>query len=306
MVDFIFAVDDAERWHRENLERNPAHYAGIARILGASPVARLQRRFGAGLYYNTLVPMASPYEGRLMKYGVISEDDLVSDLVEWDTLYTSGRMHKPVAVLKSSDKVAEAARQNLHSALHAASLLLPHEFSSDELFMKIAGLSYSGDFRMTVGENPAKVRNIVSNNAAEFWRLYEPIWNASGVMEYDTNAARFRQDVSAEGRSLACSNLPIAIQHQAIALYNRTHSTDPVHQGIWYASGRHDPRSPALPMCIHAALAAVVARYAASQSIKGFATAGAAKSVRYVSEKLAKYSAAGGWSKLLGRAGIAI
>lgn len=31
-----------------------------------------------------------------IKYGVITVDELCKDLIEWETLYCSGRMHKPV------------------------------------------------------------------------------------------------------------------------------------------------------------------------------------------------------------------
>jgi translocator assembly and maintenance protein 41 len=27
MIDLVFAVDDAEAWHKENLTRNPHHYS---------------------------------------------------------------------------------------------------------------------------------------------------------------------------------------------------------------------------------------------------------------------------------------
>lgn len=39
-------------------------------------------------------------------------------------------------------------------------------------FQRIAGISYLGDFRMTFGENPKKVRNIVDGNFSAFQQLY--------------------------------------------------------------------------------------------------------------------------------------
>jgi translocator assembly and maintenance protein 41 len=27
MIDLVFAVDDAEAWHKENLKSNPGHYS---------------------------------------------------------------------------------------------------------------------------------------------------------------------------------------------------------------------------------------------------------------------------------------
>lgn len=40
------------------------------------------------------------------------------------------------------------------------------------LGQRIAGISYLGDFRMTFGENPKKVRNIVDGNFDAFREIY--------------------------------------------------------------------------------------------------------------------------------------
>ena len=53
MLDLIFVVDDTEAWHRKNLAMNSHHYSFV-RCIGADTIAKIQR-FGAGVYYNTLV-----------------------------------------------------------------------------------------------------------------------------------------------------------------------------------------------------------------------------------------------------------
>ncbi|RUP43553.1 mitochondrial matrix Mmp37-domain-containing protein [Jimgerdemannia flammicorona] len=91
MTDFIFGVSHPQHWHSLNLQHNRAHYSFVG-ALGSRAVAMLQENVGAGVYFNPYVKV----NGMNIKYGVISVDKLCKDLLDWETLYVAGRMHKPV------------------------------------------------------------------------------------------------------------------------------------------------------------------------------------------------------------------
>ncbi|NXX58085.1 TAM41 protein, partial [Scopus umbretta] len=171
MLDFVFAVDDSVTWHMMNLLKNRNHYSFL-KVFGPKQISSVQS-YGAGIYYNTLVPC----NGRMIKYGVINTDTLIDDLLHWKTLYVAGRLQKPVKILTQNEnsKLQGALVSNLKSAVTAAFLMLPESFSEEDLYMQIAGLSYSGDFRMVIGEDRSKVQNIVKPNVPHFQKLYSNI-----------------------------------------------------------------------------------------------------------------------------------
>ncbi|ETO22084.1 hypothetical protein RFI_15118 [Reticulomyxa filosa] len=57
MIDFIFVVDDAYKWHHQNMIKNPSHYSPLSRFLGALFVAHVQSSYGGKIFYNTLIPI---------------------------------------------------------------------------------------------------------------------------------------------------------------------------------------------------------------------------------------------------------
>ena len=98
----------------------------------------------------------------MIKYGVVKLQTVQKDLLEWDTLYLAGRLHKPVKTLASSVAIREAQKINLLSALRAALLLFDEEkFSMRQLLRMLCALSYEGDMRMGLAEDSRKVERIV-------------------------------------------------------------------------------------------------------------------------------------------------
>jgi len=111
-----------------------------------------------------------------VKYNVITTTQLITDLLDWETLYVAGRLHKPVIDIVSPETtdLKSALKVNRQSAMHAALLLLPETFSLSDLYRKITMLSYAGDFRMYFAEDRNKISNIVDANISKFGEIYLP------------------------------------------------------------------------------------------------------------------------------------
>ncbi|KAG2471222.1 TAM41 protein, partial [Polypterus senegalus] len=215
MLDFVLAVDDPHTWHTLNLKQNRQHYSFV-RFMGPSLISRIQNSHGAEVYYNTLVP----YDGRMIKYGVISTAALIEDLLHWKTLYVAGRLHKPVKILIQNEntKLQAALVSNLKSAVTAAFLMLPESFSEEDLFVQITGLSYSGDFRMLIGEDKSKVLNIVKAGMPHFQKLYGSILQECPQVVYKQAQGRLEVDKSPEGQFTQLMALPRTLQQKITEL----------------------------------------------------------------------------------------
>lgn len=162
MLDLVFAVSDPVQWHRLNMQLHPSHYTSIV-PLTPNLTAYVQNNFGAGMWYNVDIPLnIRRFPHRKMKYGVISTSKLSEDLLNWTDLYIAGRLHKPVFIIKSNPLFDNYVEINREHALRAAVFLLPPKFGELELFLSIASLSYNGDPRMGMSENPMKVRCLAS------------------------------------------------------------------------------------------------------------------------------------------------
>uniref|UniRef100_A0A7S2TIB0 Phosphatidate cytidylyltransferase, mitochondrial n=1 Tax=Lotharella oceanica TaxID=641309 RepID=A0A7S2TIB0_9EUKA len=187
MLDIIIGVEDAERWHNENMSRNPEDYTWPLSWFSGRGVKRFQETGGAHMVYHPYIPIRagegerreeSEDEGErkqlqqrrkqqqkqqrqqpftMLKYGVISMCDLLDDLGSWTTLYCSGRLQKPVVLLSTTEQVNERLEDNRRSALLCAILSLGPSFTERELFHHITALSYAGDPRFLIGaENKNK------------------------------------------------------------------------------------------------------------------------------------------------------
>lgn len=292
LIDLIFCVDNPGKWHEANLKENSSHYSAL-KYLGHSMIAKLQEGAGAKVYYNTLVPI----DNFFIKYGVISTQDLITDLLEWSDLYLAGRLHKPVEILKKSTNIElqTALQLNLQSAVHAGLLILPEEFTEYQFYYTISNLSYAGDFRMIFGENKNKVDNIVRPQLAGFRNLYRPfIRSLNDYVEFpvfsvnDEDKENFqssscKQDISPLAKLHHLNQLPRWPQKALTRFWNRgtlRQDTEDVLRAIAY--------DPDCDVIVQQCINDIVWQSSVRQSLKGILTAGLLKSMLYSGQKIIK------------------
>eukprot|EP01039_Chlorochromonas_danica_P009310 gene9310-10276_t len=276
MLDLILVVEDSLSWHTENMRMNPSHYSSLL-PMNPSFVTSFQEFLPAHFWFNAYVSIPTgPQAGRLMKYGVISKTHALKDLNQWNDLYIAGRLHKPVQILQTNEILETAMEQNREQALRAALFLLPEKFTEIELFTTVASLSYVGDPRMLVGENPKKVRNLVSPIISQYRSLYNPSFDLVGkdakVLRVNGLNYTFRQEVDQKTRWKMCVNMPGTLRRM-LSISSRQ---------------KYLRCKPPVASTVRAALAAIVARSASMQTIKGLFTVGLLKSSSYIAAKVAK------------------
>ncbi|KAF6787898.1 Phosphatidate cytidylyltransferase, mitochondrial [Colletotrichum sojae] len=317
MVDFIFGVTHTQHWHSLNMRQHRDHYSGLASF-GSGLVSTFQDRWGAGVYFNPYVTK----NGMLIKYGITSIDNMCTDLSTWNNLYLAGRLHKPVKILRDHPRVRLANQVNLISAVRTALLLLPPKFTEKELFSTIAGISYLGDPRMALPtENKSKISNIVDNNLVSFRKLYGPLLKTLPNVDYNEGAdqqskhvldpeydATMYQDMDPVKRGNMVRRLPKAFRSRLYFQYQKKFMIPAAEfKTMMDASKEEDAVSfkrregggfeqrivqddtEQLRSYIRKVIKQTVEWPATAQSLKGFFTAGVNRSIRYMSEKLAKY-----------------
>ncbi|KAL9637062.1 MAG: hypothetical protein Q9164_002440 [Protoblastenia rupestris] len=318
MIDFIFGVSYTQHWHSLNLQQHRNHYSSVG-SLGSSLVSSIQDKWGAGVYFNPYVTV----NGTLVKYGVVNLDTLCRDLSQWDTLYLAGRLQKPVKILRDDPRVRLANQVNLISAVRTALLLLPPKFTEQDLYKTVAGISYLGDPRMSLGaENLNKVGNIVKHQLPNFRRLYAPlIENLPNVSFQDPRCsspswvddpgtdATLEQDMDPTKRGNMVRRLPKAFREKLYFRYqskfqiprlefdrmmDQSNDEDPSRvrrkQGGVFEQRVAGDEQVSLNKEVSAVLTNIIKWPSYSQSLKGIVTSGVGRSWRYLKEKWEKNS----------------
>ena len=296
MLDLILVVRDPYTWHKKNMAMNKLDYAMPLGFTGAKRITNLMENYGAKVYFNTNIKV----ENRNIKYGVISESNLIEDLVKWKTLYVAGRLHKPVYIIQqdfeNSPQLLEGLRSNLIAALLTSLIILPDSFSETDLFHTIAGLSYSGDFRMKFGEDINKVTNIVASNIDRFQQLYYPVLeglceNSAAIQDpyrgfvfWDKEQKTLEQDKTPLIQHYHLQKLPFELKLRLCRIFDM----DARHIRDVEEILRSAARYPDLSDILHQSVIKIVQDSSKSQSMKGLLTAGVWTSAKYSFAKVQK------------------
>ncbi|EGV63408.1 mitochondrial matrix Mmp37 [Yamadazyma tenuis ATCC 10573] len=195
-------------------------------------------------------------------------------------MFLAGRLQKPVRFIGGDGTLAKLNEYNLHSAMVVAVLLLnTSNFTKTALYETITSLSYLGDPRMSVGgENPNKVRNIVSKQYDRFDRIYGPVLNglkSRQLLQIDEPAGQIRVTIGSHSRHELLLQLP---KHFRSVLQSNSGQTL-----------AQLAQSPQLQHQMAQALRKTVSYPAVVQSAKGLITAGIYKSISYLIQKRIKY-----------------
>ncbi|KAF5099121.1 hypothetical protein D0Z00_001785 [Geotrichum galactomycetum] len=299
-VDLIFGVSYTEHWHSLNMRQNPHHYSGL-RHLGSGAISMIQDNFGAGFYFNPYVEI----DGIKIKYGVVNMDTMLTDLHKWNSLFVAGRLQKPVKILRDEPRVRFVNQSNLISALRTALLILPETFSELDLYKTIAGISYRGDPRMALGENPNKVNNIVNNQFLNFRNLYTPLLDvlpnvtmahssAFKLENTEIPVASMKQDMDPVRRGNMVYRLPLEFRQNLYVRYqSKLESSGLVESKYSYnlhgtLFDQEIAADPNLSVNVSKAIRSTVFGPSLGESIKGVFTAGVGRTLRYAFDKLQK------------------
>ena len=287
MLDLTLVVDDPHEFHSSNLKVNQSHYSFL-RLLGPSFLTKYQESLGAKVYYNTLVRAELDGEQLLIKYGIIKTQHLINDLLDWESLYIAGRLHKPIQILSKADSqpLTTALNMNLRSAIHAALLMHDETISEKSLYKTITSLSYSGDFRMLFGENKNKVADIVDPQVDLFRKLYHPILmneSMQKMISWNESTGTFVQDLNPAVTLHHLNLLPKEVQKRLYIKWNKRGSSSDLEDVLQYLS-----KSYAISDKVKEAVDGIVRSSSIRQTLKGIPMAGLSKSFSYARRKVTK------------------
>ena len=173
-LDLLLIVDDLKKWHQDNMKLNPKDYAFTSKLY--YKITKKSKLIGrTGVTYLSNIK----YKNREYKYGVVDKEFFTECLSSWNSFYLTGRFHKNILEVVSTDEIRNLILKNRHSAMYVSMLMSEEKVNLTDLLVTLCNLSYAGDTRMAIAENPHKVINIVNGSKKEFLNIYKEI-----ILEY--------------------------------------------------------------------------------------------------------------------------
>ncbi|KAI3901014.1 hypothetical protein MKW92_052052 [Papaver armeniacum] len=310
MVDYIIGVSDPLQWHDQNLKMNRNHYASwMMQFGGAKVITGVAESVGVGVHFNPYVT----WEGKVLlifqligmrslfyvwkrnnvhnmvKYGVVRMHNLVQDLLNWESFYLSGRLQKPVHILADSIDIENLNLNNLRAATSTALLLLPSEFSEEDLYAKICSLSYMGDLRMFLRRTRTRY-SIVQGQFDLFQKSYKPFideYAAKDLLRFSSSSdpkVQIAQDCGFPATRYLVSSLPSSVRS---GMGMRLGEVKVSESGRVIREVVVGSREETVE-CLRKVLRRKVMVSSARQAFAGLLSAGAVNSAQYLARKMGK------------------
>ena len=159
-VDIIATTENDLEWHKKNYKLSKKDYFSFSCFLLPA-----FHSFVTDINYLSNIN----FNNTSFKLGIINEDALIKDLLEWDNMFMAGRFQKSNQLVKSSSELEKAIQINKLNALKFAIIMADkEEISIEELLKIICSISYYHDIRTILKfENPHKIDDIVTSSYEE-------------------------------------------------------------------------------------------------------------------------------------------
>ena len=243
-IDLIVVVDDMRKWHLQNMKKNPKDYSFSGKLFFRFASLNWIKA-GGKICYMTYIP----FNNRKFKIGTIERSDFLADLKNWETFYIAGRMQKPILIAKADETIESVIEYNRHAGVDVTKLIVDDKIEINDFYINLASLSYIGDTRMGIAENPDKVKNIVMGNLDFYNDKYGTLLKISDGIVQNTD------DVKKE------------LLPDDLKVYLDSRTTSSKEEVINFLTEKNKSKS-------------------LSQTVKGIFTTGPIKSVKYAYEKL--------------------